>query len=47
MKQYLRERGERQRNAVMTGIIMTLAVHVSAALLVSFTGIKYLYPPPV
>ena len=47
MKQYLRERGERQRNAVMTGIIMTLAVHVGAALLVSFTGIKYLYPPPV
>lgn len=46
MKQYLRERGERERNSVMTGIVMTLVVHVCAALLVSFTGIKYLYPPP-
>ena len=46
MKQYLRERGERERNSVMTGIILTLVVHVCAAVLVSFTGIKYLYPPP-
>lgn len=46
MKQYLRERGERERNSVVTGIAMTLAVHICAALLVSFTGIKYLYPPP-
>ena len=46
MKQYLRERHERERNSVLTGIIMTLTVHVCAALLVSFNGIKYLYPPP-
>jgi len=46
MKQYLRERGERERNSVMTGIVLTLAIHVCAAVLVSFTGIKYLYPPP-
>ena len=46
MKQYLRERGERERNSVLTGIVMTLVVHVCAAALVSFTGIKYLYPPP-
>ena len=46
MKQYLRERNERERNSVVTGIAMTLAVHVCALLLVSFTGIKYLYPPP-
>lgn len=46
MKQYLRERNERERNSVMTGVVLTLAVHVCAALLVSFTGIKYLYPPP-
>ncbi|MBR4826500.1 MAG: hypothetical protein IKZ91_01285 [Bacteroidales bacterium] len=46
MKQYLRERHERERNSVMTGIVLTLAVHVGAALLVSFTGISYLYPPP-
>ena len=46
MKQYLRERNERERNSVITGIVLTIAVHVCAAVLVSFTGIKYLYPPP-
>lgn len=46
MKQYLRERNERERNSVITGIILTVTVHVCAALLVSFSGIKYLYPPP-
>lgn len=46
MKQYLRERNERERNSVLTGVFMTLAVHVCAIALVSFTGIKYLYPPP-
>lgn len=46
MKEYLRERNEREHNATMTGIFMTLAIHVCAVLLVSFTGIKYLYPPP-
>ncbi len=46
MKQYLRERNDRERNSVLTGIVLTVAVHVCAAVLVSFTGIKYLYPPP-
>ena len=46
MKQYLRERNERERNSVLTGIVLTVAVHVGAALLVSFSGISYLYPPP-
>ena len=46
MKQYLRERNERERNSLVTGIIMTLAVHACAFVCVSFTGIKYLYPPP-
>lgn len=46
MKQYLRERNERERNSVLTGVFLTLAVHLCAVALVSFTGIKYLYPPP-
>ncbi len=46
MKQYIRERNERERNSVITGIAMTLVIHLCAVLLVSFTGIKYLYPPP-
>ena len=46
MKQYLRERHESERNSTMSGIVLTLAVHICAVFLVSFTGIKYLYPPP-
>lgn len=32
--------------SILTGVIFTLAVHACALLLVSFSGIKYLYPPP-
>ena len=46
MKQYLRERNERERNSIASGIIMTLALHACALVFVSFSGIKYLYPPP-
>lgn len=46
MKQYLRERNERERNSVITGVALTLAVHLCCLALVSFTGLKYLYPPP-
>ncbi|MBO4743372.1 MAG: hypothetical protein J5533_07030 [Bacteroidales bacterium] len=46
MKQYLRKRHESERNSTLTGIVLTVAVHVCAIFLVSFTGIKYLYPPP-
>jgi len=46
MKQYLRERQERERNARATGLFLTVGLHVLALLTVSFTGIKYIYPPP-
>lgn len=46
MKEYQRERNEREHNATVTGVVLTLALHVCAVILVSFTGIKYLYPPP-
>ena len=46
MKQYLRERIERERNARVTGLVLTVGLHLLALLTVSFTGIKYLYPPP-
>lgn len=45
MKDYLRERKERERNARMTGIVMTLVLHVCAFCFISLSGIKYLYPP--
>ena len=46
MKQYIRERKERERNSVITGVVMTVVVHLCALCLISFSGIKYLYPPP-
>lgn len=46
MKQYLNERRERERNSVITGLALTVALHICAILLVSFTGLTYLYPPP-
>lgn len=30
----------------LTGLALTLAIHVAAFTLVSFTGLKYIYPPP-
>ena len=46
MKEYLRERAKEARTARVTGIVLTIAVHVLACLLFVFTGLKYLYPPP-
>lgn len=46
MKVYLEERQQRQKRATVIGVILTVAVHLCAVLLVSFTGLKYIYPPP-
>ena len=46
MQEYLRQRRQRERNAILTGVLLTLALHGGALVLVSFTGLKYLYPPP-
>ena len=37
---------KRERSARITGIVMSGIVHVCAVALVSFSGLKYLYPPP-
>lgn len=34
------------RRAAITGLCLTVAVHAAALMLVSFTGLKYIYPPP-
>ena len=39
-------RQKRERNALVTGIVMTVTIHACALVLVSFTGLKYIYPPP-
>ena len=39
-------RQKRERGAKVTGILMSGIVHACALVLVSFSGLKYLYPPP-
>lgn len=46
MQEYLRQRKQRERNAAVTGVLLTLVLHAGALVLVSFTGLKYIYPPP-
>jgi TonB family protein len=46
MKPYLREREKESKVSTVTGIVLTIAVHVLACLLFAFSGLKYIYPPP-
>ena len=46
MKEYLREREKRGRTSVIIGLAMTVVVHVGAVSLCSFSGLKYIWPPP-
>ncbi|MCR4860245.1 MAG: energy transducer TonB [Bacteroidales bacterium] len=39
-------RQKREKNAKITGIAMTVVLHLCALALVSFSGLKYIYPPP-
>ena len=46
MKEYLETRQRRERTARMTGIILTVGVHLLAGTVFAFKGIKYIWPPP-
>ena len=46
MKEYLRERQQRERASSVIGLCLAVTVHVLACVLCVFTGFKYLYPPP-
>ena len=46
MKEYQRKQGERERRSNLTGILMTVGVHVAAFALVWYNGLEYLDPPP-
>lgn len=46
MKIYLREREKQKRRASTIGVVLTLGIHILCAISISFTGIKYIYPPP-
>jgi len=43
-KRFREERNERK--AVVSGIVMTISLHLCACLLVGGSGLKYIYPPP-
>jgi hypothetical protein len=46
MKEYLRERKRTEDRSKVTGITLTVLLHAAALCLVSFSGLKYIYPPP-
>lgn len=46
MEHYLRERQKSEKHGTITGVALTVLVHVSLIPLLSSTGLKYLDPPP-
>ena len=46
MKEYLKRRKRNSAISTVTGIAVTVAIHVVAAVFVSFHGMKYIWPPP-
>lgn len=46
MKEYLRERQKKENAANTIGIVLAVSVHVIACAVFSWTGFKYIYPPP-
>ena len=46
MKEYLRERQKTEDRSKVTGITLTVLLHVAALCVVSFSGLKYIWPPP-
>ncbi len=46
MQPYLRTRGQREKDATVTGLIITGVVHVLALVACLLFGLTYLYPPP-
>lgn len=46
MKQYLRVRERQEKISSAVGAVLAVAIPVCSALFCSFTGLKYIYPPP-
>lgn len=46
MKEYLREREREAKASTATGAVLTIGIHLVLILCGTFTGLKYLYPPP-
>lgn len=45
-KKFPEIRKERERNSVIVGVLLTLALHAGGLTLISYTGLKYIWPPP-
>ena len=46
MKEYIREREKQEKTSRIIGLALAVAIPVCAAVLCSFTGFKYIWPPP-
>ena len=46
MKEYIREREKQEKTSRVIGAGLTLGITLCAVLFCSFTGFKYIYPPP-
>ena len=46
MKEFLAIRQRQERLATLLGVVLAVLVPAAAALTLSFTGLKYIYPPP-
>ena len=46
MKEYIRVREKDEKTSRMIGIVLAVAIPACAALLCSFTGFSYIWPPP-
>lgn len=46
MEPYLIERQKQERLSLVTGIVLAVAAHVLASVLLVFNGVKYIWPPP-
>ena len=46
MKEYIRERERQERTSRIVGGGLALGISLCAVLFCSFTGFKYIYPPP-
>ena len=46
MKEYIREREKQEKTSRMVGAALSLGITVCAVVFCSFTGFKYIWPPP-
>lgn len=46
MKEYIRIRERQERLGTVLGIALAAVLHIGAAATLSFSGLKYIYPPP-